>query len=390
MTHRPPHFGVPEEWQLRSRESEKWGSVDPDVLPLWVADMDFPVATAILDRMQAAVAEGDLGYPRRGGVPGSREACADRLRVRFDWHVDPAQVQLLPGIIPGLFACVEVFTEPGDEILVPTPLYPWFVRAVERTGRRPVEVDLTQDESGRYRLDLAAMEARIGPATKMAMWCNPHNPTGRAFGRSELEDFATLAVDHDLWIVSDEVHADLQFGGEHIPVASLDPSIGNRTLTLYGPTKAFNIAGLGIGFAIAQNRDALEALEAFLHGRIPEGGVVAQTAAKAAFEQGDPWLEATLAYLDQNRRTVAAFVASRLPGVRHVPPDATYLAWLDFRDTPLADKPAERLLERARVALNEGADFGAAGTGFVRLNFATSRSIVIEALERIARALDAA
>ena len=381
-------FDVLEPAQLRRRDNAKWGEAEGRALPLWVADMDLPIAPAIREALQERLTGDNFGYPPRDGVRGLRDACADRMRGRYGWAVDPRDVLPIGGVIPAMYASVRAFTEPGDGVLYPTPLYPWFERSVEQTGRTPLPVELRQDENGRYLLDVDRLAERIDRRTRMIMLCNPHNPIGRLFERAELEAVATLAVEHDLWIVSDELHADLSYGGTHVPVASLGPEVARRTITLYGPTKAFNIAGLAIGFAIATDEEARERLAGYCHGPVAPPNVLAQVAARAALTSCDAWLDATLAYLDQNRQLVADVVRDRLPDVRHAPAEATYLAWLDFRGTPIAPTPAAWLREHANVILNEGSDFGAPGRGFARLNFATSRSIVAEALERIVHALE--
>ena len=383
-------FDVLEPAQLRLRDNAKWGEAEVDQLPLWVADMDLPIAPAIREALRERLAGDNFGYPPRDGVHGLREACAGRLRRRYGWAVEPGHVLPIGGVIPAMYASVRVFTEPGDGVLYPTPLYPWFERSVEQTGRTPLPVQLLQDDGGRYRMDVEGFADRIDRRTRMIMLCNPHNPVGRAFERAELEAVAALAVEHDLWIVSDELHADLSYGARHVPIASLGPEVAHRTITLYGPTKAFNIAGLAVGFAIATAEEARESLAAYCDGPVAPPNVLAQVAARAALTTCDAWLDATLDYLDGNRRLVADVVRERLPDVRHAPAEATYLAWLDFRGTPIAPTPADWLRQHANVILNEGSDFGAPGRGFARLNFATSRSIVAEALERITHALDTA
>lgn len=390
MSHLHRQFDALSPEMLRARHNAKWNAVDDDVLPLWVADMDLPIAEPIRVALMAHARGDNFGYPPEDGVPGVREACASRVSRRFGWNVAVDHVMPLAGIIPAMFKCVETFTAAGDEILLPTPLYPWFAKSVEQSGRVVIPVDLEQGGNERYQLDAGAMADRITPATRMVMICNPHNPTGRVFSRRELEAVAEMALAHDLWIVSDELHADLAYEPEHIPMASLGADVAARTITLYGPTKAFNIAGLKVGFAVAQDPAVMERLSDACRGRLPEPNVLAQAAAIAAFDASDGWLDETIGYLRANRSLVAEFVPRRLPAVRHVPPEATYLAWLDFRDTPIADAPAQYLREHARVALNEGSDYGSAGRGFARLNFATSRSIVSAALDRIASALDAA
>lgn len=372
--------------ELRARPLMKWRRFDPDVLPLWVADMDFPVAEPI----RAAIrdyADGDLfGYPEWTGLPGVREAVCERLERRSGWRVDPESVWVLPGIVAGLFGAVRAFTSQGDGVLATTPIYPPFRMAAERQGRRFQEADLAEGENG-WHLDEDALDAAIDPSTRLLMLCHPHNPTGRSFDRGELDALAARVLEHRLFVVSDELHADLTFAGGHVPFASLSPDLSRRTVTLVGPTKAFNIAGLKVGFAVAEDPAVLERFKDAMFGFAMPAPSVSQAAAKAAMLDSDAWFEDTLAYLRANRDHVAEAVRTRLPGVRMDVPEATYLAWLDFRATPLAGDPAGALLERVRLGLNDGAAYGEAGRGFARLNFATSRAIVDEALDRIARAL---
>lgn len=372
--------------ELRGRPLMKWRRFDPDVLPLWVADMDFPVAEPI----RAAIheyADGDLfGYPLWTGLPGVREAVCERLARRTGWRVDPEAVWVLPGIVAGLYGAVRAFTSQGDGVLATTPIYPPFRMAADMQGRAFQEADLAEGGDG-WRLDEDALDAAIDPSTRLLMLCHPHNPTGRSFDRGELEALARRVLEHRLFVVSDELHADLTYDAGHVPFASLSPELARRTVTLLGPTKAFNIAGLKVGFAVAQDPAVLERFKDALFGFAMPAPSVSQAAAKAAMLDSDAWFDDTLGYLRANRDHVAREVERRLPGVRMDVPEATYLAWLDFRATPLADDPAGHLLERVRLGLNDGASYGEAGRGFARLNFATSRAIVDEALDRIARAL---
>lgn len=371
---------------LRRRPLNKWRYFDPDVLPLWVADMDFPIAEPIRAAIRAYAGSDVFGYPEWTGLPGVREAVVSRLEARFGWKVPVESVWILPGIVSGMYQAALGFASRGDGVLTTTPIYPPFRMAAEAQGRVLQTADLAETPEG-YRLDTEALDRAITPSTRLAMLCHPHNPTGRVFTRRELEAVAERVLEHRLFVVSDELHADLNYGTEHVPFASLSPEVARRTITLYGPTKAFNIAGLKVGFAIAEDPDVLERFKQTAWGLVLPGPSVAQVAAKAAMTESDAWLDDTLAYLRANRDHVAEVVRRRLPGVRMHLPEATYLAWLDFRATPLAADPAGILLERVRLGLNEGASYGEAGRGFARLNFATSRAIVDDALERIERAL---
>lgn len=373
--------------RLRRSGAVKWTRHPDDVLPLWVADMDYPVAAPIRAALCAQAEEGLFLYGPMDGRAGLREAVAERLAARHGLPAAPEHVLPLPGIIPGLALAAEALAGPGEEVLIPSPIYPPFTRATELAGRVPVHVPLVRDEARGWAYDLDALEAAVTPATRLLMLCHPHNPTGRVFTRAELEPLADLALRHRLWVVSDELHADLTLEGRHLPFAALGPEIARRTVTLYGPTKAFNLAGLKIGFAVAEDEALRERLRAVLGLRTPLPSVAAQEATLAAYRDpaADAWLDDVLHYLRCNRDLVAAS-AARLPGVRFDPPEATYLAWLDFRDGGLAD-PGAYLLEEARLALNPGDAYGPGGEGFARLNFACPRPLLEEALARLEAAV---
>ena len=371
--------------ERRSRPLVKWHHYDPDVLPLWVADMDYAIADPIRAALREHADDNTFGYPLWTGVPGVREAVVARLADRYGWHVDLESVVIVPGIVNGLAGAVTAFASHGDGVVATTPIYPPFRMTVESQGRVWQPADLREGPDG-FRVDGAALDAAITPSTRLMMLCHPHNPTGRVLDRDELETLAARVLDRRLFVVSDELHADLNHGPEHVPFASLSPDVSRRTVTLYGPTKAFNVAGLKIGFAIVEDPEVRARFTAAMGFSIG-APTASQVAARAALRDSDAWLNETLAYLKDNRDHLARTVRERLPGVRMRAPEATYLAWLDFRDTPLAADPAGLLLERVRLGLNDGASYGETGRGFARLNFATSRAILDDALARIERAL---
>lgn len=371
--------------RLRARPGAKWKYFPEDVLPLWVAEMDFPLADAVKDAVRERLDADDLGYAMPDGMPGLREAVVERFAERFGVAFAPEQVALVGSTGTSLALASRAFAGPGDEVLLLTPLYPPFKRAVETAGRVPVEVELARGDDG-YTIDFDALEATVTPATRMLMLCNPHNPVGRVFTQDEVEALASFALRHNLWVVSDDLHADLIFEGRHRPIAGVDDAIAQRTVTLYGPTKAFNVPGLKISFALSANPSMIDRMAKAGAGLTVGPNVAAQAATLGAYRHGHAWLDDTMAYLAGNRARVAEVVAG-LPGVGHHPPQGTYLAWLDLRAAGLGEAPAKALVERAKLGLNEGADFGLGGAGFVRLNFATTRSVLDDALERLATAL---
>lgn len=370
--------------RLRARRGEKWQLYGPDVLPAWVAEMDFDLPPPVRRAVEAALAVDDLGYPleRPDAVC---EAFAARMAARFDWAIDPERVEVLSEVVQGIYVAIDRLTQPTDGIVVQTPVYPPFLGAVRALGRPMVENPLVPGHE-RYEMDLDAL-ARA-PAARMLLLCNPQNPTGRVFERRELEALAELALARDWIVVADEIHADLVYGERrHVPFGSLGAEIAARTLTLSSASKAFNLPGLRCAVA---HFGSSELQRRFLEmPRALRGGLgsLGQAATLAAWREGDAWLAALVAHLDGNRRRIEDFVAERWPEVRYRVPEATFLAWLDFRALGLAPSPQRFFLERARVALSDGAAFGAPGRGFARLNFGTSGALLREILERLDRAL---
>jgi cystathionine beta-lyase len=368
---------------LHRRSGRKWRQHGEGVLAAWVADMDFLQAPVIRASLQEALDIGDLGYGRPGVQTGVPEAFAAWARRRWGWAVDPAHVQLSPDVVSGLYNAIEALTAPGDPVLVQTPIYPSLMSAVKSLGRRLVEHPV-QDDGG---LDLDGLEAAVRrEGVRMLLLCNPHNPSGRVFTMQELCEIGRIAQAHDLVVVSDEVHADLALDGRrHIPFASLSPALAARTVTVNSPSKAFNVAGLRLAVAVTDDPGMRAKLQALPATRWTPFSTLGVRAALAAWsDAGEAWLQACVAQLEANRDRIG----ERLPeGVSWRPPEASYLAWLDFRGLGLRDDPAAFLLERAKVALSPGPEFGGPSAGFARLNFATSAEILEEILDRLDAAL---
>ena len=375
------------ERSLRRRAGTKWNYYPEDVLPAWVADMDFVVAEPIRAALRAAVEASDFGYPQSAEDAGLTRLFAERVAQRFGWQIDPADTLVLGDVVQGLYAALETLSGPDAGVVIQTPSYPPFLHAAAQTGRRARRCALVPRAEG-YQIDFAALEASIDSGTEVVMLCNPHNPTGRVFAREELERIGALACQHDLTIVSDEIHADLILDDvRHQPIAAIDAEIAARTVTLMAPSKAFNIAGLRMAFAHFGSRELKQRFR-----RMPDhvrGGINALSiaAVTAAWRECQPWLDEILIQLRSNRELVTRFVRERWPQVGFFPPQATYLAWLDMRALELSPSPQAFMLAQARVALNDGPTFGAEGAGFVRLNFATSPALLEEILERMDAAL---
>ena len=370
----------------RDSDSNKWRKFPPDVLPLWVADMDFASPPAVVAALRARVEHGFFGYLTE--TPELREVVADRLAKRFGWRVEPAAVVPVPGVNSGVNLAVRALTSPGDGLLVQTPIYPPLLRAAGNHGVTRHGQLLTREADGRYTVDMASFAAAVRPETRAFLLCNPHNPVGRLFERRELEAMASVCLERDLWIIADEIHSDLVFDGrQHVPVASLAPEVEQRTITFVAPSKTFNLPGLKCAVAVVPSAALRERLTAAASDLVPKINVLGHTAAVAAYRDGDEWLQALLRYLEDNRDFLVREVPRRLPRVRMGIPEATYLAWLDCRQTGLAD-PYTFFLDEARVALNDGRLFGPGGEGFVRLNFGCPRALLADGLTRMAAALE--
>jgi cystathionine beta-lyase len=373
--------------QLRARQGIKWSRYPAPTLASWVADMDFRVAEPVQAAITRLVDHQDYGYGHRLGENSLAAAFAARVRDRFGWEIDPEGVQTVTELIQSMFAAVLAYSEPGDGVVIQTPIYPPFLMAIEKTGRRMIANPL-RDDGTCLALDIEGLRRAIDDRTRVLLFCNPHNPAGRVFTREELLAVGELAVERDLIVVSDEIHADLVYPGHrHIPIASLSPEIAARTLTLSSATKGFNIAGL----RCAVIHFGAPALRERFRARIPDyllgqASVVGIDATIAAWRHGQPWLDAVLARLTANRDRVFEFVAAELPGVRHRRPEGTYLAWLDCAGLDLPGSPQEFFLERAGVAFGDGAAFGPGGASCIRLNFATAPAILEQILARTAEA----
>lgn len=373
----------------RPTDSIKWNHFVENVLPLWVADMDFVSPQPVVEALRARVAHGIYGYPAiHKGPGGLAEVLVERMARLYGWQITPEDLLFIPGVVTGVNLACQAVAEPGGGVFIQTPVYMPFLHLANNAGMVDQQMELTQGADGRYYIDWDAFEAAITAQTKVFVLCNPHNPVGRVYRRDELEKMAEICLRRNVLICSDEIHCDLLFSGQkHIPIASLDPEIAQNTVTLMAPSKTFNIAGLQCSFAVVQNPDLRKKL---IHaGKGLSGWVNAMgaVAGLAAYRDGQEWLDQVMAYLEANRNYLARYVSENLPGVKMWRPEGTYLAWLDCRQASIPGEPGEFFLRQGHVAMNEGATFGKGGEGFTRLNFACPRSTLRTALERMQAAL---
>lgn len=370
----------------RDSDSEKWHAFDENVIPMWVADMDFLSPPAVIRALQERVAHGVFGYGVK--APPFIEAIIERMERFYHWHVTPEEVVLLPGVIPGFhLACLAVCEE-NQGVLVQTPVYTPLLFAAKTTNRLPQEAPLSSDAMGYYYTDWDAFETTIDNRTRLFILCNPHNPVGRVYKQEELLKIGEICLQKGVIICSDEIHCDLIFPGHtHIPIASLDNEIAQNTITLMSPSKTYNLAGLKCSYAIIQNPDLRERYRSAARGLISSVNLLGLVAGLAAYREAEAWLKELMDYLTQNRDMLAQFIRSYLPGISMFQPEGTYLAWLDCRQLNIPGEPGEFFLRNARVALNDGKIYGKEGEGFVRLNFGCPRLMLLEALERMKNAV---
>jgi cystathionine beta-lyase len=367
---------------LRRAGSVQW-SMYPEAIGAFVAEMDFGTAPPVTAALHAAVDAAAFGYLPAGAVEQMSAAYAAWSRDRYGWAVDPVDVRPVADVVAALTLAIEHFSAPGTPVVLPTPAYMPFVSVPPRLGREVIEVPLTAD----HRYDLDALAAAFEAGGDLLILCNPHNPVGRVLTAGEMLAIADVVDRYGGRVFADEIHAPLVFGGaRHLPYASLSPVTAAHTLTATSASKAWNLPGLKCAQVVLTSdadRETWAGIGPLAEHGAATLGVIANT---AAYESGGPWLAEVLSYLDGNRRLLGQLVADLLPGVVYAPPEGTYLGWLDFRATGPAD-PAAYFLEKAGVAMTDGALCGEAGRGFGRLNFALPRPVLREAVERIAAAM---
>jgi cysteine-S-conjugate beta-lyase len=371
--------------ERRGTDSIKWNRYGEDILPLWVADMDFRSPQPVIEALRDRVEHGVFGYG--ADSPEVRTVIQERLRALYGWETAPGDYLFTPGVVVALNLVARALAEPGEVILIQPPVYPPFFGIEKNSGRTIQQAPLSYD--GDYSIDFDAFERAITPQTRMFLLCNPHNPVGRVFTRGELERLAEICLRHDLLICSDEIHMDFIFDGRsHVPMAALSPEVAARTVTLFSPSKSYNIAGFHFAIVAASDPGIRERLRATGAGMIANHvGVLDLVAGLAAYRHGGEWFSQLLPYLQSNRDFLLGYVRDRLPGISAPVPEGSYLAWLDCREAGIEGSPADFFLREAKVALMDGVLFGEPGKGFVRLNFGCPRSLLEEALERMRAAM---
>jgi cystathionine beta-lyase len=366
--------------RLRRRRSAKWARYPDDVLPAWVAEMDFPLAGPVKRALAEAVELDDCGYAYPAGL-GLAEAFAGFAERRMGWEVDAAAVSPSSDVVGAITALLRALTEPGDAVVINTPVYHPFFAVIEQLDCELAEAPLREGQ-----LDPEAIERRFAEGAVALVLCSPHNPTGGVPSREQLEEIAAAAARHGAWVLSDEIHAPLTLpGARHVPFLAVSEAAAEHGIALCSASKAFNVAGLHCAQIVTASERAA-AVIAGLPFSATHCGHLGAIASVAAFRDGGPWLDEVLAVLDHNRALLAELLAQHLPEVACAAPQAGYLAWLDLRPLGLGQDPSEAILARGRVALSPGPGFGPQGAGFARLNIGTSPALLEQAVEGIARA----
>ena len=370
--------------RLRRRHSEKWRTHPPDVLPAFVAEMDYDLAQPVLATLRSAIDLSDCGYAHPGGLG---EAFARFAAARHGWTVDPGRVHLVPDVMAGAEVILRLATEPGDGVVINPPVYPPFFAYIADAGRRVVEVPLARLEDS-WELDFDRLEAAFAAGARGYLLCNPHNPTGRVFSAADLGRIASLADRYGVIVLADEIHAPLTLpGARHTPYLSLGGAAAATGVTLASASKAFNIAGLKGAVAVAGSPSMQHLLDRLPSSCQEGAGLLGVLGSLAAWSAGGKWLDALITQLDLARTEFGRLLGQRLPEAGYVPPEASYLAWVDCARLGLGPEPADVFLRRGRVALGRGLDFGAPGDGFVRVTIGTSSALLADIVDRMAAAV---
>lgn len=361
-----------------------------DVLPLWVADMDFAAAPAIQKALKQRMEHPIYGYTVR--PTAFFEAIQSWNKRRHNWEIAQEWIEFTPGVVPSLGLAVQAFTQAGEGVIVQPPVYPPFFGVVRDFDRKVVENPLKANADNYYEIDFAHFEEVCAqPENKLFLLCHPHNPVGRVWTPEELQRMGEICVRHGVVIISDEIHCDLTlFGHVHRPLATLSPEIADITVTCMAPSKTFNLAGYSTAYLVVTNAELLKAMRKQIFGlHLHMGNVLGATALEAAYNESEDWLDELRSYLEGNITLVADFLKAHLPEVKMHLPEATYLLWLDFRAWDMKQNDLKKfMVEQAGLGLNDGLTFGSEGRGFMRLNVASPRALIQQALEQLKAARD--
>ena len=385
----------------KNTDCAKWDSVQSifgceDVIPMWVADMDFPVAPPIVEALKKRAEHAFYGYTMPGA--GVVQAVVDRMQRKFDWRIKPEWVVFTPGVVPALNVAVRMLTRPGDEVIIQEPVYYPFFPAVTSSGCQ-ISTNELNLINGHYEMDFEDLENQFKPKAgmrpipsraKAIILCNPHNPVGRLWNKEELTRLGEMAIRHGVVVISDEIHCELLFKGhQHTPFASISKEFEQNSIVCMAPSKTFNLAGLEVSSIIIPNKKLRNDFAKTRAGLLPGPNLFGYVAMEAAYRLGDEWLEQLLEYLQGNLDFLMNFFTARIPRIKVIKPEGTYLIWLDCRDLGM-DKMELKMFMRnkARVGLDDGYLFGSGGSGFERMNIACPRAILEEALMRIESAVN--
>ncbi|OGN88475.1 MAG: cystathionine beta-lyase [Chloroflexi bacterium RBG_13_46_14] len=387
-------------WDRKNTDSAKWGSLErvfgrDDVIPMWVADMDFPVAQPILDALRERVDHPFYGYTFPDA--GVTESVVERMRKKFNWEINPEWVVYTPGVIPALSVAVRAVTHPGDGIVLQEPAYFPFFSAVHSSGCH-IQNNQVKPVGNRYEMDFDNLERKFskepgmsGPnRNKAIIFCNPHNPIGRLWTRDEVSGMGEIVIGNGGVVIADEIHCEILMKGyKHTPFASISEEFAQNSITCMSPSKTFNLPGLEISSIIIPNKKLRDDFTSTRTGILPNPNLFGYVALEAGYRYGDEWLEHVLDYLQGNLDLVKAFIEERIPRIKVTEHQGTYLLWLDFRALGLDNESLRTFMrEKAKVGLNDGYTFGESGSGFQRMNIACPRSILQEALTRIEKAVN--
>lgn len=366
----------------KNTHSIKWDAYPPDILPMWIADMDFKSPPQVLKHLREKIDHGVFGY--ESDFLNLKQIFVRWAKEHYHWKIEENEIIFIPGVVTGLNLAAQSLGCPGEDLVIQPPVYPPFFNIGSNAQMNIVESPLLEKENGFYEIDFEKLESVITPKTRFLVLCNPHNPVGRLFTREELTLLAEICIRNNLWVISDEIHCDLVFDGRnHIPISSIGEEIAARTITLMAPSKTFNIAGLKCAFMIIKDPQLRKKIEECKRGLVNCPSAISMEAAVAAYSEGVGWLNQLIIYLQKNRDFLVSFIQNEIPPIKIFSPEATYLAWLDCRELGDEINPYEFFLSHAKIAFNDGTTFGWQGRGFIRMNFGCPMLTLEQALQRM-------